>query len=339
VSNIGHYKKFQFTSDIPYWYSNFSDINTIKGILRFKSDIKTDAFNGSKEALCLLVDLESILSKIKLNKDDVQLLNYYQSGFSNYDEEGKYWSDNEMIAMDLKLDKDLVKKRINRIVTMIYDYNQYLWSNTYCKIFKDWIKMSIKERNEVLKDNRMRQIKKKKGILPEAKIKLHQPIKEGFVYSRLSELEKIKKSLLNKKQQYELELIEKDDNYKKIVNYYVALCEDINDIKRSLNMPVRSKSKRKLRSDDKTVIIYPIEYLDKVEEYQDKIVLNTSDKIMAWQIRNIIEEELTERQKQIFEMYYFKDMKQQEISDKIGDTQGHIARDLKIIKEQIKNNI
>jgi RNA polymerase sigma factor (sigma-70 family) len=226
------------------------------------------------------------------------------------------------------------------IIMAIYDYNQYLWSNVYCKLHRDWIIKNLSDKNKVLENARSDNAAKQKNmILPEAKIKLHQPIKEGFVYSRLSELEKVKVALLRKKDQYENGTIEKDKNYKKIVNYYVAVCEDINDIKRSLNIPIRSKQKRKLRSDDKTIIIYPIEYLDRVEEYQDKIVLNTSDKILAWQIRNIIDEQLTERQKQIFEMYYFKDMKQQEIADKIGDTQGHIARDLKIIKEQIKNNM
>jgi hypothetical protein len=224
VSGIGHYKKFQFTSDIPYWFSNFADINTIKGILRFKNDIRTDAFNGSKEALCLLIDLDEILSKIKLNKNDRQLLNYYQSGFSNYDEEGKYWSDNEMIAMDLKLDKDLVKKRLNKIIMAIYDYNQYLWSNVYCKLHRDWIIKNLSDKNKVLENARSDNAAKQKNmILPEAKIKLHQPIKEGFVYSRLSELEKVKVALLRKKDQYENGTIEKDKNYKKIVNYYVAV--------------------------------------------------------------------------------------------------------------------
>lgn len=276
---------------------------------------------------------------MKLNKYDLKLLKYYQSGFSNYDEEGKYWSDNEMIAMDLKIDKDLIKKRINRIVNMIYDYNQYLWSNTYCSLYRDWIKKSLSERCGILKNNRDLYKNGNNEKLPEAKIKLHQQVKEGFVYSRLSELEKMKRTLLHKKDQYESGKLVRDDNYKKIVNYYISVCEDINDIKRSLNMPVRAKQKRKLRSNDKTVIIYPIEYLDRVEEYQDRIVLNTSDKMLAWQIKNIIEEKLTERQKQIFEMYYFKNMKQQEIADKIGDIKGHISRDLKSIRLQIKNNI
>jgi RNA polymerase sigma factor (sigma-70 family) len=317
--------------------SNFSDINSIKGILRFKKDIKIDAFNGSKEALCLLIDLDNIISKLKLNKNDEQLFNYYQSGFSNYDEEGKYWSDNEIIAMDLKMDKDLVKKRINKIVIMIYDYNQYLWSNTYCKLYKDWILTSLFERNEILKKNG-NNIKKENniGLLPEAKIKLHQPVKKGFVYSRLSELEKMKQYLFNKKILYENDTYKKNDNYKKIVNYYVSVCEDISDIKKNLNMPIRKKQKRKLQRNDKTVIIYPLKYLNNAENYQDKIVLNTQDKILAWRIRNVIEEKLTDRQKQIFEMYYFKDMTQQEIADKFQCKRQAVQQEIKNVRNKIK---
>jgi RNA polymerase sigma factor (sigma-70 family) len=149
----------------------------------------------------------------------------------------------------------------------------------------------------------------------------------------------MKQYLFNKKILYENDTYKKNDNYKKIVNYYVSVCEDISDVKKNLNMPVRKKQKRKLQRNDKTVIIYPLKYLNNVENYQDKIVLNTQDKILAWQIRNVIEEELTDRQKQIFEMYYFKDMTQQEIADKFKITREAITQNLKNIRAFIKKNI
>ncbi len=339
MKTIGHYKAFQFKKDIPYWVSNFSDLNAIKGILRFKEDIKADALKGSKEAVCLLVDLENILKNIKLNKMDIEILKYYQSGFSNYDSEGKYWSDNELLSLDLKIDKEKIKKSLNKIFLLIYDYNAYLWSNTYCKIYRDWILKSSLERKKIIEESKKNYIKAEKKEISKLEFNLNNSTKKGFVYSALSELNQVKESLYKKKKKYEEDGLEKSPEYKKLINFYIGVCKDIGDIKRSLNIPVRKKQKRKIQKNDKTITIYPLEYLGEELCEENKTVLDTREKILAWQIKSIVEEQLTERQREIFIMKYFKGYKQKHIANLLKVSQQYVQSEIKNIKQILKKEV
>lgn len=339
MKTIGHYKAFQFKKDIPYWVSNFSDLNAIKGILRFREDIKTDALKGSKEAVCLLVDLETILKNIKLNKTDAEILKYYQSGFSNYDSDGKYWSDNEIISLDLKIDKEIIKKSLNKVFSLIYDYNEYLWGNTYCRLYRDWIIKSFSERKRIIKENNKNLVKETPKEDFDSVPDLKKSTGKGFVYSTLSELNRVKESLYNKKKKYEEDGLEKDLQYKNLVNYYIGVCKDIGDIKRSLNIPIRKKQKRRIQKNDKTVVVYPLEYLNEEICEENKTILNTHEKILAWQVKNAVEEQLTERQKEIFVMKYFKGYKQKYIADLLKVSQQYVQSELKNIKQILKKEV
>lgn len=308
-----------YEKDIPYYGITFSDKKTIKGILKFREYIERDAYKGSKEALCILVDFDTIVNSLDLNKNDKKIIQYMQSGFDNYNYDGQYLSDAKIIAKEMNLDEALVLKRINRIVNMIYEKNFYIWQNTYCKKFKDWILKSKTERNSILKqctEKRKHDFDQKTAF-----VFTNNPITSGFKYDKLLELEEIQKKLEAK-----IKNCEDKRERTKIISFLISLSQDVNDIRKSLNITVNEKSQDFQTNN--------IEFVNEMELSRERSDVPFFDVFTAWRIQNIIQKYMTKRQQIIFNHYFVKKEKQIIIAEKLKCSQQSISDELKnIIKE------
>ena len=345
---VGWYKLYQFKADIQYWYSNLSDVDCIRGVLKFYQEIKKDAFANSKEALCLLIDLNIIIKSLKLNDSDKKILKCFMWGCSNIDEFGYYHSDEEMLALDLGLDKKYIKRRLNKIIENIKDYNDYLWMKTNSLKYKEWILKSKDEKDKIMHNGvvcslvtyieRNTKIIKTK-VKKNEKNDMHKPVREGYIYERLFELRELKKKLQIKHEAYKESESQKAKQYVKIM---IDIDKEISYVKRCIGIKVRRKKPQLYTGNEGSSIWRnspSIDIVDEFKEFFDKVDTGFQDKFLAWKISIFINERLSERQKKIFWIYYIQGLKQQEISDKTGIEQGHISRDLKTIRSKIRGSI
>jgi hypothetical protein len=319
------------TKDFSYYEITLSDKKTIKGILKFREYIERDAMKGSKEALCLLVDFDNIVSSLDLNKDDLRIMDYMQSGFENYNYDGQYLSDATVISIETQIDKDLVLKRINRIVNLIYEKNYYNWQNTYCKKYKDWIIKNKEYRNKILQENRELYKSKKKNGLGKISTFENKPETEGFVYDKLREMEESKRKL-----EHKIKKCEDKRERSKIISFLISLSRDINDIKKNLKIPINEKQPNKIKENDRSVEINNFDFINESKYLQDNLDSSFLDIFTAWRIQNIIQKYMTKRQQIIFNFYFIKRMKQIKIAEDLKCSQQSISDELKNIVTELQ---
>lgn len=113
----------------------FSDIETIRGLIKFRTrydllferdrfdlmDASTDLSLYEEEIICTYADLDSLISKIKLNKIQNEVLDLYMNGYDECE-----------IAEELSIKEVTVDSTINSICKKVVDVNYELWkSNIY----------------------------------------------------------------------------------------------------------------------------------------------------------------------------------------------------------------
>jgi len=262
---LSWYKKFQFEMDVPYWVVNFSDPKAIKGILKFREYIEKDMWKGSKEAQCLLIDLDTIINSLDLSPIEREILDFYMSGFDNYDFAGNYLSDYYIISKEFSISMDLARKRLNHIIDMIYDKNLFDWYHAYCKKFKEWISLNLDERNKILEEHRKKYIFSEINTKPNFTLNKNEVVDNKFLHDRLNELITLSK-LINKN----IEKTPEDSEERtKLNKYVISVNKDITSIKKYLNVHRRKKS---CKTD------YNVKKLNKINK-QIKEFANDEDKI------------------------------------------------------------
>lgn len=110
----------------------FSDIETIRGLIRFRTrfdllfersqysimDSSTDLAEYEEEILCTYVDLDNLIAKIKINKIQNDVLTLYMKGYDEKD-----------ISDVLNIKEVTVDSTINTICKKLVDVNYELWKS------------------------------------------------------------------------------------------------------------------------------------------------------------------------------------------------------------------
>lgn len=147
---MGHIKVDTSIKDIMWYNTNLSNIETIKGLMKFRIEFDLlyerndsilnlttsyqDLTDMSDEVICLYIDLDNCIKNCGLTKTQKFIIDLYMKGMSVTD-----------IADKLECYSSNITGIINSACKRILKYNNFLWKYEFIYIDKKYVDFDYKQ--------------------------------------------------------------------------------------------------------------------------------------------------------------------------------------------------